>query len=192
MGVRFFYNTRDIETPLPDIFKKITITEKVRQELRKEMRDWFEAEADSNQELNKAETRLTKLERMGKNLQRLVIEEEISFDDFKEHRSQIEAERARLTTTVDAIRQRQHLVEADFEIALQLATELDFLFDRGNFDEKCLLCETVFKRLYVENSIITGTELNAPFSMIATRATGSESVPSGGEGGTRTPTGCPT
>ena len=191
-GSQVFYNTRDIETQLPDIFKKITITEKVRQELRKEMRDWFEAEADSNQELNKAETRLTKLERMEKNLQRLVIEEEISFDDFKEHRSQIEAERARLTTTVDAIRQRQHLVEADFEIALQLATELDFLFDRGNFDEKRLLCETVFKRLYVEDSIITGTALNAPFSMIATRATGSESVPSGGEGGTRTPTGCPT
>ena len=37
-----------------------------------------------------------KLERVEKNLQRLVIEEDISFDDFKEHRARIEAERANL------------------------------------------------------------------------------------------------
>jgi hypothetical protein len=40
---------------------------------------------------------------------------------------------------VDVISQRQHLVKADFEIALELATQLDFLFDMGNFDEKRLL-----------------------------------------------------
>ena len=80
----------------------------------------------------------------------------------KEHRSHIEAERSRLTNTVDAIRQRQHLVKADFEIALQLATELGFLFEKGNYDEKQLLCETVFKRLYVEEGKITKTELMRP------------------------------
>jgi len=121
------------------------------------------------------------MEAMKKNLQQLVvIEEDISFKDFKEHRSRIEAERARLKNTVDAIRQRQHLVKADFEIALQLATELGFLFGKGNFDERRLLCETVLKRLYVEEGKVAKVELNSPFALIASRAGGSESVVYGG------------
>jgi len=43
----------------------------------------------------------------------------LSPENFKEHRSRIEAERSRLETTADFITQRQHLVKADFEIALQ-------------------------------------------------------------------------
>jgi len=179
-GSSIFYNTRDIEEQLPAIFEGITITEKARQNLRKELTALFEAEASGDGELKKAETRLVKLARMEKNLQRLVIEEQISFEDFKGHRSQIEAERARLRNTVDAIKQRQHLVKADFEVALELATQLDFLFEKGTFDEKRLICETVFKRLYVEEGKITKTELNAPFAIIATSAKGSESVLNGG------------
>ena len=117
---------------------------------------------------------------MEKNLQQLVIEEEISFIDFKEHRSRIEAERARLNNTVDVIRQRQHLVKADFEIALQPATQLDFLFDKGNFDERRLLCETVLKRLYVKEGRIEKAEFNSPFALIASKAGSSESVNYGG------------
>ncbi|RLC93698.1 MAG: hypothetical protein DRI40_08430, partial [Chloroflexi bacterium] len=98
-----FYNTREIESQLPDIFKSITISEEARRQLRTKLEDWFQAEASGNEELKKAETRLAKLDRMEKNLQRLVIEEDISFADFKEHRSRIEAERARLRNTVDAI-----------------------------------------------------------------------------------------
>ncbi len=129
--------------------------------------------------MQQAEARLTKLEKIEKNLQRLVIEEEISSQDFKEHRSQIEAERSRLRNTVDVIRQRQHLVKADFEIALELASQLDFLFEKGSFDERRLLCETVLKRLYVENGRITKSEFNAPFGVIA-RANGSGTVGNGG------------
>jgi hypothetical protein len=33
------------------------------------------------------------------------------------------------------MRSRQTLVKADFEIALQLASELDFLFENGDNDE---------------------------------------------------------
>ncbi len=179
-GSSIFYNTRDIEEQVPAIFKSITITEKSRQNLRKELTALFEARANGDGDLKKAEIRLAKLERIERNLQRLVIEEQISFEDFKEHRSQIEVERARLKNTVDAIRQRQHLVKADFEIALQLATELDFLFEKGTFDEKRLLCETVFKRLYVEEGRITKAELNAPFAIITASAKGSESVLNGG------------
>ena len=112
------------------IFKDITITEKARQALRTELIALFEAEANGDGEMQKAETRLAKLDRMEKNLQRLVIEEQITFEDFKEHRLQIEADRARLRTTIEAIRQRQHLVKADFEVALELATQLAFLFEK--------------------------------------------------------------
>jgi hypothetical protein len=42
-------------------------------------------------------------------------------------------------------------VKADFEIALQLATEQGFLFDMGNFDERRLLCKTTLKRPYAKN-----------------------------------------
>jgi len=115
-----------------------------------------------------------------KNLRRLAIEEEISFDAFKEHRDRIEAEKARLKITIEAIKQRQHLVKADFEIALQLANELDFLFDKGNFDERRLLCETVFKRVYVEDGKTNGVKLNSPFSLIATKSKGSGTVLTGG------------
>jgi hypothetical protein len=75
-------------------------------------------------------------------------------------------------------------VKADFEVALQLTTELGFLFDRGNFDERRLLCEAVFKRLYVREGKVEKVELNSPFALIASRAESSESVAYGGEGGT--------
>jgi hypothetical protein len=72
------------------------------------------------------------------------------------------------------------MVKADFEVALQLATELDFLYDKANVDERRLLCETVIKRLNIENGTIVNLELNSPFALIASRAEGSGSVLNGG------------
>jgi len=175
-----FYNTRVVEEQLPDIFRSITIGEDVRQVMRHGLADWFDSETDTSEELQMAEARLAKLRTMEKNLQQLYLEEDISHHDFKEHRVRIEAERSRLTNTVAAVRQRQNLVKADFEIALQLATELDYLYDKGNFDERRLLCETVLKRLYVEEGTVTKVELNSPFALIASRAKCSESVINGG------------
>jgi hypothetical protein len=43
--------------------------------------------------------------------------------------------------------EHQSLARADFEIALQLASELDFLFENGDSDERRLLCETLFKQV---------------------------------------------
>ena len=182
-GSQIYYNSKGIDEQLPALFKNLTITESARQGMRKELSRFFAEEVEGDGQLKASEARLTKLERMEKNLQRLYVEEEISHADFKEHRSQIEAERSRLRTTVDVIRQRQHLVRADFEIALELATQLDFLFEKGNFDQRRLLCETILKRLYVEDGKITRTELNAPFAIIA-RAKGSGAVTSGGPLGT--------
>ena len=155
--------------------------------MRQGLADWFDSETGTSEELQTAEARLTKLRTMEKNLQQLYLEEDISHNDFKEHRARIEAERSRLTNTVAAVQQRQNLVKADFEIALQLATELDYLYDKGNFDERRLLCETVLKRLYVEEGTVKKVELNSPFALIASRAKSSESVINGGAEETRTP-----
>jgi chromosome segregation ATPase len=178
-GSQVFYNCKSIEDQLPALFKDLTITEDKRQILREELSEFFTEETEGNGQLKAAEARLIKLERMEKNLQRLYVEEEISLADFKEHRSQIEAERSRFRTTVDSIRQRQHLIKADFEIALQLATQFDEIYEEGNFDQRRLLCETVLKRLHVENGKITRPEYNAPFAIIA-RANGSGAVTNGG------------
>ena len=181
-GSQIFYNSKSIEDQLPALFKSLTITEDKRQILREELSRFFIEEVEGDGQLKVAEARLVKLERMEKNLQRLYVEEEISLADFKENRAQIEAERSRLRTTVDGIRQRQHLIKADFEVALQLATQFDYMYDNGNFDQRRLLCETVLKRLYVEDGKITREpEYNAPFAIIA-RANGSGAVTSGGDG----------
>jgi len=128
-----------------------------------------------------AEARLSKLEKMEKNLQQLAIDEKISFADFKDHRNRIESERARLNVTVDAIKQRQHLVKADFEIALDLATKLNFFYEKGGFDERRLLCEVIFKRINVKDGKIATVDLNAPFRLIASKASGSGTVVYGGQ-----------
>lgn len=179
-GKHIYYNTRDVDVQVGNIFKDITITEKARRQLRKEIAAWFANEDKGNDRLEKATERMAKLQKMEKNLQRLAIEGELSIEDFKEHRRQIEGEKAKLTNTIDGIKQRHRLVKADFEIALQLATELDFLFDKGNIDEKKLLCQTVFKRLYVKEGKIADMDFNSPFGLITSSAKGSESVLSGG------------
>lgn len=163
-GSQVYYNASNIDSQLLDIVRDITISDGLKQELRNDLQNWFNDEGKSNDELKQAEARLAKLRRMEKNLQQLMLEEEITLADFKEHRIKIEAERARLQNIVDAIKQRQHLIKADFEVALQLATELDFLFEKGNFDEKRLLCETVFKRIYLKEGKVSEVELNAPLA----------------------------
>ena len=70
---------------------------------------------------------------------------------------------------------------------MQLATDLGRLYQKGNLDERMLLCETVFKRIRVKQGRITRVELNAPFTLIASFAQGSGTVTPGGAGGIRTP-----
>ena len=64
---------------------------------------------------------MAKLDRMENNLQILFVKKETSLADFKMYHSRIEAERHRLKNTIDAIRQRQNLMMADFEITLEMA-----------------------------------------------------------------------
>ena len=177
-GSQVFYNARDMEEQLPAVIKAITIDDHACAQLKEQLDRWFAAEASGREELLQAQKRLAKLKHMEKNLQRLIIEEEISYKDFKEHRALIEAERSNLKTVVETVTYDQNLIKADFEIALQLASELDFLFSKGNNDERRLLCETIFKRVNVRKGKIVGVELNSPFTLIASasRAKGSVSL----------------
>jgi len=177
-GSQVFYNSRDIEEQLPAILTAVKIDEQARVQLKQDLNSWFAAESRGS-ELLQAQTRMAKLERIEKNLQRLVIEEEISFKDFKEHRARIETERANLKTLVNTISNDQSIIKADFEIALQLASDLDFLFAKGNQNERRLLCETVFRRLSVRDGNIVGVELNPPFKLIASRGERSVSLVNG-------------
>ena len=125
-GSQIYYNTRDIDEQLFAVTKAITLNEDAGVQLKEQLDKWFAAENNGSGELEQAKQRLAKLERMEKNLQRLVIEEDISFEDFKEHRLCIEAERANLKNLVESINSHQSLVRADFEIALQLAGSVWF------------------------------------------------------------------
>jgi site-specific DNA recombinase len=185
-GSQLYYNTDQVDSELRDMISQITISDSVKNELNKEIVERFANEEKGNAELEQTRSRLAKLKRMEKNLQQMALEEQISMDDFKEHRARIEAERARLQNELDFMEQRQRLVIADFEIALQLAAELDSLFEKGNFDEKRLLCETVFKRIYLQEGKISKVELNAPFGLIVGKTNCSGAVLNSTPGGTRT------
>jgi len=173
-GKQLFYNTKVIDPQVSEIMKHLTITDEAVPVLEKELTTWFANEDNSDQELKNAESRLIKLHQMEKNLQRLAIEEGISFTDFREHRDEIEAERARLNDLIEIVKSRRNLVKADFNLALHLAKQLGFLFEKGTFAEKRLLCEVVFKRVYIEDGrLIKNPELNAPFGLISSLASGS-------------------
>lgn len=173
-GKQLFYNTKVIDPQMTELVKQVTITDKVATALEKELTVCFDNEGNGDQEIKKAESRLVKLRQMEKNLQRLAIEEGISLADFKEHRNEIEAERAKLNDLIQVIKTRRNLVQADFKVALNLAKQLDYLYEKGTFFEKRLLCETVFKRIYIEDgTIIKNPELNSPFGLISATAKGS-------------------
>jgi hypothetical protein len=84
-GSQVYYNSKVIDEQIPEIFRRLTITEETRQDLRDELSRFFNAELDGEGQLKVSEARLAKLERMEKNLQQLYMEEEISLSDFKEH-----------------------------------------------------------------------------------------------------------
>ena len=166
--------------------RRIIISDKTAIALEKELSAWFEKESVSDSVLERAQTSLEKLRKIEKNLQRLAIEEGISFQDFRERRDEIEAEREKLKNLIESIKLLRNLVKADFELALNLAKQLGFLFEKGTFDEKRLLCETVFRRLHVCNRVITKTELNPPFALITARVGSSVSFQFGRPEGIRT------
>ena len=161
-GGQIFYNARDIDEQLPAIIKAHTVTEDERAGIEELFEKWFAGENKDNTELEQAKQRLAKLERMEKNLQELVLEEQISRGDFKQHRMRIEAERANLKDMVETISSQRRFARGDFETALETASTLDFLYRTSNNDNRRLLCETVFRQVRIRDGKIVNVERNHP------------------------------
>ena len=178
-GRQIFYNTRDVDGQLPDAMRDLTITDDQKAALEGQLRKWFNSENSNNDEWEQAKQRLAKLERMEKTLQELLLEEEISKEDFKERRLRIQAEKTNLKYLVDTIESRRGLVRTDFEAGLQLANKLDSVYENGDNNIRRLLCEIVFKQVRVREGKIVDIELNSPFTLIASQTKGSESLLSG-------------
>ena len=185
-GEQVYYNTKGIDSQVGKIVADMTISDEAADRLREELSSWFEDESKDDAELAKAEARLIKLRSMEKNLQRLVIEEGISFQDFRDNQREIEAERARLNDLINSIKYRRNLIKADFDIAVDLARQLGFLFEKGTLEERRLLCEALFNRLSVKEGQIVQIELNPPFRLITEASGGSRSFQFGSGGWIRT------
>ncbi len=175
-GSQIFYNTRDIDGQLFEVIKDITITEEGKAELEVQLSKWFAAENNGDEELERARQRLLKLDRMENHLQEMLLEEDVSKEDYREHRTRIEAERANLRDLLTTVSTRRGLIRGDFEIALELASKFDLLFENGDNNNRRLLCETVFKQVRVRDGKIAGFELNPPFALISSRGKGTEPV----------------
>lgn len=178
-GSQVFYNARDIDGQLPQLIKVHTITDDEKSKVENLFEKWFANENKDSAELEQAKQRLAKLDRMEKNLQELVLEEQITRDDFKQHRLHIEAERANLRDLVETISSQRRFVRGDFETALETASKLDLLYQTGNNDNRRLLCETVFRQISVRDGKIVKVERNHPFELIFSQAKGSEPLLSG-------------
>ena len=159
--------------------RDLTITDDQKAALEVQLHKWFNTENSDNDEWEQAKQRLAKLERMEKTLQELLLEEEISKEDFKERRLRIQAEKINLKYLVDTIESHRGLVRTDFEAGLQLANKLDSVYENGDNNIRRLLCEIVFKQVRVREGKIVDIELNSPFTLIASQTKGSESLLSG-------------
>lgn len=73
----------------------------------------IDAEGGGDTGLKRPGAQLAKVRRLEENLQGLATEEGIDDEDLRQYGSSIEAERSRLSYTVDASRQRQHLARAE-------------------------------------------------------------------------------
>ena len=178
-GRQIFYNTRDIDGQLSEVMTDMTITAEQKAALEDQLRKWFSTENSDSEEWEQAKQRLAKLDRMEQTLQELLLEEEISKEDFKKRRVRVQAERTNLRYLVDTIETRRGLVRTDFEFALQLANRLDSIFEKGDNDTRRLLCETIFRQVRIREGKIVDTELNSPFTLIVAQTKGSESLLSG-------------
>ena len=159
--------------------KQITLSEGEKTQISHQLDKWFAAENKDNEEVEQAIQRLGKLDRKEKMLQELVLEGEISKEDFKEHRMRIEAERAELEDLVDVTTTRRGLIRADFDTALEIAGKLDLLYENGDNNNRRLLCEALFRQVWVRNGTIVKIEANSPFRLILSEAKGSEPLLSG-------------
>ncbi len=95
---------------------------------------------------------------------------------WEERSTRIETQRADLRDLLTTVSTRHGLFRGDFEIALELASKFDLLFENDNNKSWRLLSETVFEQVRVRDGKITGFELNPSFALISSRGKGMEPV----------------
>ena len=69
------------------------------------------------------------------------------FEALLQLRDEVESEEASLRSRIDFITNHQTLLAADFDLALDIVCNLNWLYEKGDFEERRLLIETLFKRL---------------------------------------------
>jgi hypothetical protein len=99
---------------------------------------------DKDSELNHARQRSEFMATKRKNINRMAAEEIISWDEFKELRDELENDEAKLKERIDFITRHQTLFAADFELALDITCNLDWLYEKGSFEERRLLLRDAF------------------------------------------------
>ncbi len=121
--------------------------------------------SDEDSDLSRARQRLDFLVTKRKNVNRMAAEQIIGWDEFKELRGELEGEEATLKSRIEFITRHQTLFAADFELALDIACNLGWLYGKGNFEERRLLVSTLFKGINVQKGKILSYELNPPFAI---------------------------
>ena len=165
-GSQVYYNCREIDEQVDKLIKLMAIEES-RQHLETTLHQWLAemGKDDEDSELSRARQRLEHLVTKRKNINRMAAEEIISWDEFRELRDEVESEEASLRARIDFITNHQTLLAADFDLALDIACNLSWLYEKGDFEERRLLIETLFKRLCLRQGKIVSYELNPPFAM---------------------------
>ena len=177
-GSQVYYNCREIDEDACEVVKSLAIQPECRPQLQNTLKQWLEdmGKSDEGSELSRARQRLEFLVTKRKNINRMAAEEIINWDEFKELRDELEGEEATLKTRIVFITRYQTLFAADFDLALDIACNLGWLFEKGNFEERRLLIETLFKSINVKKGKILNYELNPPFALFCNTGKQSTSV----------------
>jgi hypothetical protein len=184
-GRQVYYNTREIDGQVEEVVKGLEIDPEVKESTKKALREWLEkmAAGGDDSDLDRARSRLEQLQKKRKNLNRMAAEDLVSWDDFKELRAEIEGEESALSSRIQMVLQHQALLSADFELALDIACNLGWLYGKGSFDERRLLVETLFKRVDAQGDRVVAYELNPPFTMFCPGPANNENGPDGDPSG---------
>ncbi len=166
-GSQVYYSCREIDEEAGEVVKSLAIQQECRPQLQTDLKEWLEemGKSDEDSELSRARQRLEFLVTKRKNVNRMAAEQIIGWDEFKELRDELEGEEATLKSRIDFITRHQTLFAADFELALDIACNLGWLYEKGKFEERRLLVETLFKGINVQKGKILSYELNPPFAI---------------------------
>ena len=95
-GRQVYYNSRVIESHLEEIIKELVVAPDDRPKLQRALQIWLDdmASDDEGSDLHQARARRERMQKKRKNLNRMAAEDLISWEDFKDLRTEIEAEDA--------------------------------------------------------------------------------------------------